>query len=154
MASSKTPRPSLTRRILRDLRRAPVPVWDLPGQDGTYGQEVVGESLHEVQFARLLRGIHVDANGVDLDEKASLVPRPRTRYDPPAVAVVIRGQTIGHLPHGDAARFHSTLLAATRAGQDPQVDALWCARAVVGGFGTVSNTVRLDLAPLEVVTAS
>jgi hypothetical protein len=129
-------------------------VWDLPGQDGTFGQEVVGESLHEVQFARLLKGVYVTSNGVDFDEKASLVPQPRTRNNPPAVAVVIRGQTIGYLPRVDAARFHSTLLAATKAGQDPQVDAFWCARADDEGFGTVSNRVRLDLAPLEVVTAS
>ena len=154
MASSKTPRPSVTRRILRDLRRAPAPVWDLPGQNGTFSQEVVGESLHEAQFARLLSGVYVDSNGVDLDEKASLVPKPRTRHDPLAVAVVIRGETVGHLPRVDAARYHSTLLAATKAGRDPQVDALWCARGHTGGFGTVSNSVRLDLAPLEVIAAT
>lgn len=133
--------------------RAPAPVWDLPGQDGTFGQEVVGESLHEVEFARLLRGVYVDSNGVDLDEKASLVPQPRTRHEPLAVSVVIRGLTIGHLPRVDAARYHSTLFAATKAGQDPQVDALWCARADDGELGRVSNSVRLDLAPLEVIAA-
>lgn len=133
--------------------RAPAPVWDLPGQDGTFGQEVVGESLHEVEFARLLRGVYVSSNGVDLDEKASLVPQPHTRHDPLAVSVVIRGLTVGHLPRFDAARYHSTLFAATKAGQDPQVDALWCARADDGGSGTVSNSVRLDLPPLEVIAA-
>jgi hypothetical protein len=153
MASSRIPRPSLAYRILRDLRRPPVPVWDLPGQDGTFGQEVVGESFHETQFTRLLRGVHVDSTGVDLDEKASLVPEPRNEYDPLAVAVVIRGQRVGHLPRVDAARFQPTLLAARKAGQDPQVDALWRARADEVQLGKISHSVRLDLAPLEVITA-
>jgi hypothetical protein len=128
-------------------------VWDLPGQDGTFGQEVVGVSRHEKQLSRLLRGIHVDSNGVDLGEKASLVPEPRNDRDPFAVAVVIRGQKVGHLPGADAARLQPTLLAATKAGKDPQVDALWHARADDADLGKVSHSVRLDLATLEVITA-
>lgn len=153
MAFTRIPRPSLTRRVFRDLRRLPAPVWDLPGQDGTFSQDVVGESSHEPQFTRLLRGVHVDSNGVDLGEKASLVPDPGKGDDPLAVAVVIRGQTVGHLPAVDAARLHPTLLAARKAGRDPQVDALWRARADVHEPGKVSHSVRLDLAPFEVITA-
>jgi hypothetical protein len=129
-------------------------VWDLPGQDGTYGQEVVGESFYVAQFARLLKGVHVDSEGVDLSEKASLVPEPGNAYDPLAVAVVIRGQMVGHLPGDAAARYQPTLLAAANAGRDPQVDALLRARADEHEVGKVWHSVRLDLAPLEVVTAN
>lgn len=128
-------------------------VWNLPGQDGTFGQEVVGESFHVAQFDLLLKGIHVDSNGVDHFEKASLVPEPSNEFDPLAVAVVIRGQTVGHLPREDAATFQPTLLAATKAGRDPQVDSILHARADEHEVGKVWHSVRLDLAPLEVITA-
>jgi hypothetical protein len=124
-------------------------VWDLPGQDGTFRQDVVGESFHAGQFALLLKGVHVDSNGVDLFEKASLVPERRNRFDPLSVAVVIRGQRVGHLPRDDAARLQPTLLAATKAGRDPQVDAMIYARADGERSGKTWHRVRLDLAPLS-----
>lgn len=138
---------------LQDSDAAVATVWDLPGQDGTFSQEVVGESFHVEQFTHLLKGVHVDANGIDLEAKASLVPEPRNEYDPLAVAVVIRGQIVGHLPREDAARFQPTLLAATKAGRDPQVDALLHARADEDDLGKVWHSVRLDLASLEVISA-
>jgi len=144
---------ALTQRVQSGHDAAMASVWDLPGQDGTYGQEVVGESFHVAQFALLLKGVHVDSEGVNLGEKASLVPEPHNEYDPFAVAVVIRGQMVGHLPSDDAARFQPTLLAATKAGRTPQVDALLRARADEHETGKVWHSVRLDLASLEVITA-
>lgn len=147
--TSSAIRPSLARRISAALMHRQASVWDLPGQDGTFRQDVVGESFHAGQFALLLKGVHVDSNGVDLFEKASLVPERRNEFDPLSVAVVIRGQRVGHLPRGDAARLQPTLLAATKAGQDPQVDALVYARADGERSGMIWHRVRLDLAPLK-----
>ncbi len=145
---------ALTQRVQSGHDAAMASVWDLPGQDGTYGQEVVGESFHVAQFTLLLKGVDVDSNGVGVDEKASLVPEPHNEYDPLAVAVVIRGQTVGHLPRDAAARYQPTLLAATKAGRDPQVDAVLRAWADEHELGKVWHSVILDLAPLEVITAT
>jgi hypothetical protein len=147
--TSSAIRPSLARRISAALMHRQASVWDLPGQDGTFRQDVVGESFHAGQFALLLKGVHVDSNGVDLFEKASLVPERRNRFDPLSVAVVIRGQRVGHLPRDDAARLQPTLLAATKAGRDPQVDAMIYARADGERSGKTWHRVRLDLAPLK-----
>jgi hypothetical protein len=139
---------------LQDSDAAVATVWDLPGQDGTFGQDVVGESFHAAQFALLFKDIHIDSEGVNLHEKASLVPEPRNEYDPLAVAVVIRGQTVGHLPGDDAARYQPTLLAAIKAGRDPQVDARLRARADDREPGKIWHSAQLDLAPLEKISAT
>jgi hypothetical protein len=143
----------LNRALPRDVQvgheAAMGSAWDLPGQDGTFGQEVVGESFHAAQFALLFKDLHIGSEGVNLHEKASLVPEPRNEYDPLAVAVTICGQTVGHLPRNDAARFQPTLLAATEAGRVPQVDARVRGRADEHEVGRVWYSVRLDLAPLE-----
>jgi hypothetical protein len=125
---------------------------DLGQPHGSFPQEVVGESFNVAAFARLLKGVRVDSSGVDVREKASLVPEPRNEFDPLAVAIVIRGETVGHLPGADAARFQPILLAAVKAGQNPQVDALIYARADEKVPGKVWHSVRLDLAAVEVIT--
>jgi hypothetical protein len=158
---STAPRPSLADRISRRQAtsrqqassRKQASVWDLPGQVGAFDQDVVGESFHTAQLALLFKAVHVDSDGVNLHAKASLVPEPLNEYDPLAVAVVVRGQTVGHLPSNDAARFQPTLLAATKAGRDPQVDARLRARSDELEPSKVWYSVRLDLAPPEVITA-
>jgi hypothetical protein len=128
-------------------------VWDLPGQNGRFHQEVVGESFYAAGFAQVLKGVRIDSKGVELFEKASLVPDPRNKYDRLAVAVVVASQTLGHLPREDAARYQPILFAATSAGRDPQVGARIYARRDADVRGGMLYSVRIDLAPLEVVTA-
>jgi hypothetical protein len=152
--TSSAIRRSLAHRISGAFTQRQVSVWDLPGQDGTFRQRVSGESFYGESIARLFKDIPIDSNGVDLFDKASLVPEPSNQFAPLSVAVVIRGHTIGHLPRDDAARFQPALLAATKAGQDPQVDALIYARADREKPGKIWHRVRLDLAPIEVITTT
>jgi hypothetical protein len=132
--------------------RAGTTVWDLPGQTGNFDQDVSGESFHAAEFARVMKGVRVTAHGVEVFERASLVPEPHNKFDPHAVAVVVRGQTLGYLPRGDAAVYQSTFLAAVKAGRDPQVAARLYARRDASIPGGRLNSVRVDLAPLSVIT--
>lgn len=157
-AISKAGSPSVNarnaRRTMSFSSRPHPSEWDLPGQDGTFRQEVVGASLHAEAFAPVLKDVTVDSNGIEIIEKATLVPEPRSKYDRLAVAVVIRGQVVGHLPGEVAAHYQPALLAATKAGRIPQVAALVWARADERTPGKVWRSVCLDLAPLEVITAT
>jgi hypothetical protein len=127
--------------------------WDLPGQKGRFSQEVVGESFHAAAFASILKGVRVTPKGVELIVTASLVPEPHNKYDRHAVAVVVRGQTVGHLPKEDAAVYQPTILAAVKAGRDPQVAARVYSRRDGSIPGGRLNSVRVDLAPIAVIKA-
>jgi hypothetical protein len=100
---------------------------------------------------RRIRALQLHAGGGarELGLCVSTLASPRL-----AVAIVIRGQMVGHLLGDAAARYQPTLLAAAKAGRDPQVDVLLRARADEHEVGKVWHSVRLDLAPLEVVTAN
>lgn len=127
--------------------------WDLPGQKGKFNQEVVGESFCAAAFASILKGVRVTSKGAELIVTASLVPEPHNKYDRHAVAVVVRGQTVGHLPKEDAAVYQPTLLAAVKAGRDPQVAARVYSRRDASIPGGRLNSVRVDLASLKVIAA-
>lgn len=134
-------------------QRARAGVWELPGQVGRFGQDVAGESFHAAEFASILKGVRVTSAGVEVFVTASLVPEPRNKFDPHAVAVVVRGKTLGYLPRQDAPVYQPTLLAAVKAGRDPQVAARVYSRRDASIPGGRLNSVSVDLAPLHVIAA-
>ncbi len=95
---------------------------DLWGQDGSFQQEVVGESRYFREIRNLF-GSRYDPAGVELFFTAQLVPEPDNRYDPNAVSVRINGLTVGYLPREDAARYAPVFSSLIHPGWLPQVSA-------------------------------
>ena len=118
--------------------------------DGEFEAEVVGESFYQDAFVRLC-GPKTE-QGCDLEFVAQLVPDPANPYDENAVAVVIRGEKVGHLSRDDALAYR---LALARTGMNGAL--LTCTANVTGGWRRMRNGklseghygVRLDISTID-----
>jgi collagen type III alpha len=100
-------------------------VFDLWGQRGWAGQEVVGESNYLDQIKRVVGKSH-HPDGAEHLHPALLVPEPDNPHDRNAVAVKIGGQTVGYLPREDAAEYSRVLQRLDAQGFVAQVQArIW-----------------------------
>lgn len=83
--------------------------------DSQYSAEVVGESYHGAGFIALRRALGREA-GDEAYAEAELLLDDQNPHDGQAVAVVVQGQRLGHLPRESAAAFRA---AAKRSGARP-----------------------------------
>ena len=100
-------------------------VFDLWGQRGWAGQDVVGESNYLDHVRRVIGRAH-QANGAEHLHSALLVAEPDNAHDRHAVAVQIAGQTVGYLPREDAPEYSRVLQRLAAQGFVAQVQArIW-----------------------------
>lgn len=127
---------------------APVPHDDGPLHlegEGDYEFDVVGEGHYQAALSEICGGKCEE--GHELEVTAELRLEPDNAYDPNAVAVLIEGRLVGHLPREGAAMFSDV---ARRKGGGRRIT---CAAMIVGGWsrqrrGTIeegSFGVKLDL---------
>ena len=100
--SAKAARPR-ARRIVLDSN-APRAKVEKYGSRG-FGTEVVGESRYQDALEDAAGG----RTGNDVREEVDVVaePEPENRADPEAVVIKVDGETVGYLPRGNTAAFHS-----------------------------------------------
>ena len=112
--------------------------------DGTFDQEIVGESFYQDTLEALFGPKTEDA--VQIATNARLVCELNNPHDSNAVAVMMKGQKVGHLSRADAVAYRRELRSLF-GHREPEaiVDAL-----VVGGWSRANGSegsfgVRLDL---------
>ena len=110
---------------------------------GTFSFDVVGESHYQRQLSDICGGGCED--GYNLAVDAYLIHDDDNKHDSQAIAVVIEGETVGHLFRKDARQFRK---AVSDAGH-PGLNAM-CRAKIVGGWerGGVDRGdfgVRLDM---------
>ncbi|SRR6266568_417589 len=96
--------------------------FDLWGQRGWAGHEVVGEASYGPAIRRLF-GDGFKADGCEIDITAQLLPEPDNRHDPNAVKVVCAGSTVGYLAREEAKLYFPVLSALVAGGYTPQARA-------------------------------
>lgn len=112
--------------------------------DGTYEQEIVGESHYQDALERLAGGR--SERGAHVEVRAELVLEDDNPYDGQAVAVMIGGEIVGHLDRGMARAVRAKLAAAGAPRDWP----IHCAAVIVGGWSRDRGTnvgsfgVKLD----------
>ncbi|WP_229830241.1 DUF4041 domain-containing protein [Actinoplanes ianthinogenes] len=117
--------------------------FDLWGQRGWAGTEVVGES-HYSAALRALFDAKLPPGGTELTVTAQLMPEPLNKHDRNAVAVWIGSAQVGYLPRQSAAEYAPVLMGLVARGWTPQVSArVWGSR---WGSGEFAGSVRLELA--------
>lgn len=97
-------------------------VFELWGQRGWCGTEVVGES-HYISALRSIAGKIKQGQDVEVFAPALLVPDPHNPHDRNAVGVHINGQQVGSLAREEARRYTKVLQALGDAGLVGQVNA-------------------------------
>lgn len=117
--------------------------------DGSFGQEVVGESFNQDALNTLCGGKCEE--GHELECRAVLTPEPANPYDRNAVMVTVNGHKVAHLGRQDAKRFHAQMMAlGAGPGQSAE-----CGAVINGGWIRKTGDeghygVELDLSwPLE-----
>lgn len=95
---------------------APFPLW---GQTNWCNQEVVGESHYERALRQLCPRNLRERQEVAMT--ATLVPEPRNRHDPNAVAVRVGGETIGYLAREVARTYQPLLLGLAEQRRQAEV---------------------------------
>ncbi|MER5391556.1 hypothetical protein [Saccharopolyspora sp. NPDC002686] len=113
--------------------------------------EVVGESFHEKAIAALFTGVpgYKEPGGAELEEKAVMVPDPDNPHgEGHAVAVFVRGQHVGYVPHEESTVYFPHVSAMTAGGSAVTVDArVWaCTNYQGSGF---RGRVTLSVAEAE-----
>ena len=96
--------------------------FDLWGQRGYAGIEVVGESRYETPIRNLL-GRDLKEDGKEIQARAELVPEPHNRHDRNAIGVWVGGGQVGYLGREDAVRYARVLSRLVESGWSPQVTA-------------------------------
>ena len=96
--------------------------FDLWGQRGWAGHEVVGEASYGPAIRRLF-GDGFKTDGCEIDVIAQLLPEPDNRHDPNAVKVMCGGFTVGYLGREEAKLYFPVLLVLVAGGYVPQVRA-------------------------------
>ena len=103
----------------------------------TFSQEVVGEAYYQDTFEKICGPRCED--GENLDVPVVLVPETANPFDSNAVAVTVRGLTVGYLPKDDSVMYRQ--LFATRSVE--------CSGKIVGGWEREDSQghygIRLDL---------
>jgi collagen type III alpha len=100
-------------------------VFDLWGQRGWAGHDVVGESNYLDHVRRVIGRAH-QAEGAEHLHSALLVAEPANPHDRHAVAVQIAGQTVGYLPREDAPAYSRVFQRLAAQGFVAQVQArIW-----------------------------
>ena len=114
---------------------------------GEYDFEVVGESNYQGVLERLA-GDH-ETESTDVEIVAELELENNNPHDPKAVAVRVRGQTVGYMSREDARSFRR------RLGQKGLGSSTTTCGAQIVGGGTrrngekLSYGIRLDIKPFE-----
>jgi hypothetical protein len=86
-------------------------------------QDVVGESNYQKALNAI--GGRRNEMGVKNDEHlARLVPEPKNKYDPKAIAVKIGGKVVGYIPKTDTEDWHPVIAELGAQGQPATCDAL------------------------------
>ena len=80
------------------------------GDDGSFSQEVSGESFFEKQFKKLEKYIKQVDPGED-EVVCLLVPNPNNKHDKNAVQVMAGDLQLGHLPRETAAQLQQEIIA-------------------------------------------
>jgi len=96
--------------------------------NGTFEQEIVGESHYQDALERICGGRTED--GAHFETSALLVYEDDNPYDNQAVAVVISGAKVGHLSRPVARAFRAQLAAANA----PRGWPIRCKALIVGGW--------------------
>lgn len=108
---------------------------------GTFNYNVVGESNYNANLRAILQeeGVDVGAGG-EFETKAMLLCEPLNKFDPNAVAVVIKSRRVGYIPKEDARGLSPQLKELAEKNRVLFVDAVigWHDPSIIG--------VRLDLA--------
>ncbi|MPQ96863.1 hypothetical protein GB931_02785 [Modestobacter sp. I12A-02628] len=100
-------------------------VFDLWGQRGWAGRDVVGESNYLDHIKRVIGTAH-QPDGAEHLHHALLVAEPDNPHDRHAVAVQIAGQAVGYLPREDAPAYSRVLQRLADQGFVAQVQArIW-----------------------------
>jgi hypothetical protein len=121
--------------------------FDLWGQRGYAGVDVVGESHYQASIRKLFGG-QLKESGTELQATAELVPEPRNEHDRNAIGVWIGGGQVGHLGREEATHYAPVVSRLVGSGWSPQVTArVWGAEWVDDGERqkVFQGSVRLDL---------
>jgi hypothetical protein len=119
--------------------------------DGTFTMNVVGESFYMNDITAVIRSAPKDQQQAGRVQKiAVLWPDPKNQYDPRAIAVIIDGKKVGHVPKTDLDLVHEVVETVNELGYKyPAVQAIltWNAAAgpkIVGVF----YDLKYDRTPL------
>lgn len=128
--------------------------FDLWGQRGWHGQEVVGEASYVDDIGKLLG--KVTAQWTEVIVTAQLLPEPSNKHDRNAVQVKVDGSVVGYLPREEAPSYVPVLTRLVADGWLPQVSATvsgamvsdydYDGRGRLVGKERLQGSVRLDLA--------
>lgn len=77
--------------------------------------DVMGESHYKRAIGKALGRLR-DGEDREVEVDAALVPEPKNRYDPNAIAIHIGGEVVGYLSREDAAVWSPVVLRVTAAG--------------------------------------
>lgn len=105
--------------------------------DGGYRLEVVGESFYQDALSTICSGPSEEGHAFDC--VAHLVPEPDNPYDRNAVAVLVDGRKVAHLPRDEAVVHHRDLAALGLTGR-----AVRCAAMINGGWSRPRRDGRVD----------
>ncbi len=119
----------------------PVPVSDMG--TGDFGQAIVGESHYQDQLRAIAAGRAEKGERVEF--RVVLMPEPKNKYDPNAVAVYTEnGGIVGHLSREDAEDYQPAITAFIKTrGKYPSCNAM-----MAGGRGdkkTIGVWLDIDL---------
>jgi len=101
---------------------------DLFVLEGSKRQQVKGESHYQDALSKICGGRSRD--GHHLEVVAELRPEPKNEFDPNAVAVLIQGRVVGHLPRAQAAKLQSKIMHLAKS----QKSGVGARGQIVGGW--------------------
>jgi len=114
--------------------------------DGTFSMHAVGESFYKDDIAALLRSAtREEQEACRVEKMAVLMPEPTNQYDARAIAIIIDGRKVGHVPTSDLDIIHEVVEKVREVGYTyPAVKAAltWAAwePTVVGVFYDLKYT--------------
>ena len=119
--------------VVSRIRSGPVSKADVEFLEGSKRHDVVGESFYQKGISSICGG-H-SREGHKLEIVAVLRPEPANPHDANAVAVLIDGKQVGHLPRAKAKALQKPLIALERSSGKP----VGCRGLIVGGWDRGRN---------------
>ena len=85
--------------------------------DGTFSMHAVGESFYKDDIAALVRSAtREERDACRVEKLAVLMPEPTNQYDARAIAIIIDGRKVGHVPKSDLDIVHEVVESVQEMG--------------------------------------